>query len=92
MLEYNYPERFDGVDIYTVHYRENRLLKEWGSLGQFVGFDYGGDNLCLLTAAQGHNRYLFDLPKIEFVRLVTEGKPLPVVQFGKPVQHRYRRR
>ncbi|WP_164860741.1 competence protein CoiA [Parasedimentitalea marina] len=92
MLEDNYPERFDGVDIYTVYYEETRLLKEWGALGVIVGFDYGGDNLCLLTAAQGYSRYLFDFPKAEFVRRVIEGKPLPVVQFAKPVQRRYRRR
>jgi hypothetical protein len=92
MLEYNYSERFDGVDIYTVHHKETRLLKEWGSLGRIVGFDYGGDNLCLLTAAQGHNRYLFDFPKAEFSKSIIEGKPLPVVQFGKPTQRRYRRR
>jgi competence protein CoiA len=88
MLEYSYPERFSGVDIYTVHHEATRLLKEWGSLGRFIGFDYGGDNLCLLTAAQGHHRYLFDLPKSEFIRLITEGEPLPVVQFGKPVRQR----
>lgn len=92
MLEYNSPQRFDGVDIYTVHHKETRLLKEWGSLGRIVGLDYGGDNLSLLTAAQGYNRYLFDFPKAEFSKSIIDGKPLPVVQFGKSTQHRYRRR
>lgn len=91
MLEHNYPERFDGVDIYTVHQEETRLLKEWGSLGRIVGFDYGGRNLCLLTAAQGHKRYLFDFPKAEFIKSIIEGRPLPVVQFKKPSYRRRRR-
>ena len=93
MLSENRPERFDGVDIYTVYCEETRLLKEWGSLGVIVGFDYGGDNLCLLTASQGQSRYLFDFPKAEFSQLVTEGKTIAGwVQFQKPVQRRYRRR
>ena len=92
MLSENRPQRFDAVDIYTVYSEETRLLKEWGSLGRIVGFDFGGDNLCLLTAAQGRSRYLFDFPKAEFARLVIEGKPLPVVQFGKPATQGYRRR
>lgn len=92
MLSENRPKRFDGVDIYTVYCEETRLLKEWGSLGVIVGFDYAGDNLSLLTASQGQNRYLFDFPKAEFAQLVTEGKPLPVVQFENPVPPRYRRR
>jgi hypothetical protein len=92
MLSEHYPERFDGVDIYTVYCEETRLLKDWGSLGRIVGFDFGGENLCLLTAAQGRSRYLFDFPKAEFARLVTEGKPLPKVQFGQPTQRRYQRR
>lgn len=92
MLSEHYPERFDGVDIYTVYCEETRLLKDWGSLGRIVGFDFGGENLCLLTAAQGRSRYLFDFPKAEFARLVTEGKPLPKVQFGQPTQRGYQRR
>jgi len=92
MLSENYPERFDGVDIYTVYYEETRLLKEWGSLGRIVGFDFGGENLCLLTAAQGRYRYLFDFPKAEFAKLIIEGKQLPKVQFGKSIQRGYRRR
>jgi hypothetical protein len=84
--------RFDGIDIHTVHVEETRLLKEWGSLGRIVGFDYGGDSLCLLTAAQGRRRYLFDFSKAEFVMSIIEGKPLPRVQFGEPVRSRYRRR
>ncbi len=92
MLEYSYSERFDGVDIHTVYVEETRLLKEWGSLGRIVGFDYGGDNLFLLTAAQGRRRYLFDFPKLEFVQSIIEGKPLPRVQFGEPVRSRYPRR
>ena len=92
MLSEHYPERFDGVAIYTVYCEETRLLKDWGSLGRIVGFDFGGENLCLLTATQGRSRYLFDFPKAEFARLVTEGKPLPKVQFGQPTQRGYRRR
>lgn len=92
MLSEHYPERFDGVDIYTVYCEETRLLKDWGSLGRIVGFDFGGENLCLLTAAQDRSRYLFDFPKAEFARLVTEGKPLPKVQFGQPTQRGYLRR
>jgi hypothetical protein len=92
MLSENYPERFDGVDIYTVYCEETRLLKEWGSLGKIVGFDFGGENLCMLTAAQGRSRYLFDFPKVEFARLISEGRPLPVVQFAEPTQRSYRRR
>lgn len=92
MLSEHYPERFDGVDIYTVYCEETRLLKDWGSLGRIVGFDFGGENLCLLTAAQGRSRYLFDFPKAEFARLVTEGNPLPKVQFGQPTQRGYQRR
>lgn len=92
MLSEHYPERFDGVDIYTVYCEETRLLKDWGSLGRIVGFDFGGENLCLLTAAQDRSRYLFDFPKAEFARLVTEGKPLPKVQFGQPTQRGYQRR
>ena len=92
MLSENYPERFDGVNIYTVYCEETRLLKEWGSLGKIVGFDFGGDNLCLLTAAQGRSRYLFDFPKVEFAKLISEGSPLPVVQFAKPVQRGFSRR
>jgi len=92
MLSENYPERFDGVDIYTVYCEETRLLKEWGSLGKIVGFDFGGENLCLLTAAQGRSRYLFNFPKVEFARLISEGRPLPVVQFAEPTQRGYRRR
>ncbi|MEP3344912.1 MAG: competence protein CoiA family protein [Litoreibacter sp.] len=92
MLSENYPQRFDGVDIYTVYCEETRLLKEWGSLGKIVGFDFGGDNLCLLTAAQGRSRYLFDFSKAEFARSIIEGSPLPVVQFAKPTQRGYRRR
>ena len=92
MLSENYPERFDGVDIYTVYCEETRLLKEWGSLVKIVGFDFGGENLCLLTAAQGRSRYLFDFPKVEFARLISEGRPLPVVQFAEPTQRGYRRR
>ena len=92
MLSEHYPERFDGVEIYTVYCEETRLLKDWGSLGRIVGFDFGGENLCLLTAAQGRSRYLFDFPKAEFARLVTEGKPLPKVQFGHPNQRGYQRR
>lgn len=92
MLSENYPQRIDGVDIYTVHYKETRLLKEWGSLGKIVGFDFGGENLCLLTATQGMSRYLFNFPKAEFAKLIAEGKPLPVVQFGKPAQRGYHRR
>ena len=92
MLSEHYPERFDGVDIYTVYCEETRLLKDWGSLGRIVGFDFGGENLCLLTAAQGRSRYLFDFPKAEFARLVIEGKPLPKVQFGQPTQRGYQRR
>ena len=84
--------RFDGVDIYTVYCEETRLLKEWGSLGKIVGFDFGGENLCLLTAAQGRSRYLFDFPKVEFARLISEGRPLPVVQFAEPTQRGYRGR
>ncbi|WP_460274771.1 competence protein CoiA [Celeribacter sp. ULVN23_4] len=92
MLDYISPERFDGVDIYTVHQNATRLLKEWGSLRRTVGFDYGGDNLCLLTADQGQQRYLFDFPKAEFTRSIIEGRPLPVFQFKMPTQRRYRRR
>lgn len=86
MLSENRPKRFDGVDIYTVGSYETRLLTEWGSLGKFVGFDFGGENLCLLTAAQGHNRYLFDFSKAEFAKIIIDGGPLPVVLFGKPTQ------
>ncbi len=92
MLSENRPERFDGVDIYDVYCEETRLLKEWGSLRKIVGFDFGCDSLFLRTAGQGQSRYLFDYPKAEFTRLVTEGKQLPTVQFGKPVQHGYSRR
>jgi hypothetical protein len=92
MFSENRAERFDGVDIYTVYCEESRLLKEWGSLGRIVGFDFGGDNLCLLTASQGRSRYLFDFPKAEFAKSITEGSPLPVVQFAKPTQRGYRRR
>lgn len=92
MLSEHRAERFDGVDIYTVYCQETRLLKEWGSLGRIVGFDFGGDNLCLLTAAQGSSRYLFDLPKAEFAELIAEGKRLPMVKLGKPAPLSYRRR
>lgn len=92
MLSENRPERFDSVNIYNIYCEETRLLKEWGSLGKIVGFDFGGDNLCLLTAAQGRRRYLFNFPKAELARLIAEDKPLPVVQFGKPAQRGYRRR
>lgn len=92
MLSEHHPERFDGVDIYTVYCEETRLLKDWGSLGRIIGFDFGGENLCLLTAYQGGNRYLFDFPKTEFARLVTEGRPLPVVQFGQPSRRGYKGR
>jgi len=92
MFSENRAERFDGVDIYTVYCEEARLLKEWGSLGRIVGFDFGGDNLCLLTVSQGRSRYLFDFPKAEFAKSITEGSPLPVVQFAKPTQRGYRRR
>lgn len=92
MLSDHRPQRFDGVEIYTVWYQEIRLLKEWGSLGRFVGFDFGGENLCLLTAAQGSSRYLFDFPKAEFSRSIIEGKPIPQVQFEKPTQRGYRSR
>jgi hypothetical protein len=92
LLEDHHPQRFDGVDIYTVHADETRLLKEWGSLGKIVGFDFGGDHLCLLTAAQRWSRYLFDFPKAQFVKSVLEAKPLPKVQFGEPVRRSYRRR
>ena len=61
-------------------------------MGKIVGFDFGGDNLCLLTAAQGRSRYLFDFPKVEFAKLISAGSPLPVVQFAKPVQRGFRRR
>ncbi len=63
MLSEHYPERFDGVDIYTVSCKNTRLLKNWGSLGNIVGFDFGGHNLCLLTAAQGRSRYLLISPR-----------------------------
>lgn len=92
MLSENRPQRFDGVDIYTVFYKETRLLTEWGSLGKIVGFDFGGENLCLLTASQGSKRYLFDYSKAEFSKAISEGQPLPVVQFGKPAQPGYRSR
>ena len=99
MLSENRPQRFpsvegvsvDYVDIYTVDHNETRLLKEWGSLCRIVGFDFGGENLCLLTSVQGMRRYLFDLPKADFAKLITEGKPLPVVQFRKPAQRGFRR-
>ena len=58
-------------------------------MGKIVGFDFGGDNLCLLTAAQGRSRYLFDFPKAEFAKLISEGSPLPVVQFAEPVRRDY---
>ena len=92
MLDWCRTERFGDVDIHTVHYNETRLLREWGSIGRIVGFDFGGDHLSLLTAAQGTSRYLFDFPKAAFVKSVTEGEPLPTVQFKKPVQRRHRRR
>ena len=92
MLSEHRPQRFDGVDIYDVWYQETRLLKEWGSLGRFIGFDFGGDHLCMLTAAQGYSRYIFDFPKMEFARLITEGEPLPCVQFEKPKQRGSRSR
>ena len=60
--------------------------------GEEAGFDYGGDNLRLLTAAQGRRRYLFDFPKAKFVQSIMERKPLPRVQLGEPVWNRYRRR
>lgn len=89
MLSENRRERFDGVDIYTVYCEETRLLKEWGSMGKIVGFDFGGENLCLLTAAQGRSRYLFDFSKEEFAKLINEGRPLPVVQFAEPTRRGY---
>ncbi|MBY6165928.1 hypothetical protein KUW14_08735 [Pseudooceanicola nitratireducens] len=92
MLASNYPQRFDGVDIYTVYYRETRLLQEWGSLGRIIGFDFGGENICLLTAAQNMSRYLHHFPKSEFVRLISNGEPLPKVQFQQPRQRGLRRR
>jgi len=91
MLSEHSPERFDGVDIYTVYDQETRLLDEWGSLGRFVGFDFGGDSVCLLTAVQGPRIYLFEFSKAEFTRLIIAGEPLPRVQFGKPVQRGRRR-
>lgn len=84
LLSENRGKRFDGVDIYTVDRYETRLLKDWGSLGRFIGFDFGGDNLFLLTQAQGHLRYLFDLPKTEFVECIRKGAPLPQVQLAHP--------
>lgn len=93
MLEHCRRERFDGVDIYTVYESQTRLLKEWGSLGCIVGFDFGGDNICLLTAAQGRQRYLFDFSKNEFARILIEGQYLPRVQFGQPqIRRTYSRR
>ena len=85
------PQRFDGVDIYTVYILDTRLLKAWGSLERFIGFDFGGDSLCLLTAAQHDWRYLFDFPKEKFVRSGIAGEPLPRVLFGKPVKRGLRR-
>lgn len=66
------------MSFHRIYVEETRLLREWGSLGRIVGFDYGGDNLCLLTAAQGRRRYLFDFPKAEFVQSIKDGKPLPM--------------
>lgn len=92
MLQENRSEIFDGVKIYTVWEAETRLLKEWGSIGRFVGFDFGGDTLCLLTAAQNNSRYLFDYPKDAFVDALTKGHPLPRVVFERPRTRGYRRR
>jgi competence protein CoiA len=92
MLTDAYPKRFDGVDIYSVHFKSTRLLADWGSIGRIVGFDFGGDSIFLLTAAQNDTRYLFDLPKIEFIRLINSNLALPKVQFGKPVATSYQRR
>jgi hypothetical protein len=92
MLSEYRPQRIDGIDIYTVHVLDTRLLKEWGSLGRFIGFDFGGDSLCLLTAAQHNWRYLFDFPKEKFVQSVIAEEPLPRVLFGKPVKRGRRRR
>jgi competence protein CoiA len=92
MLSENRPQRFDGVDIYTVYAQETRLLTEWGALGRFIGFDFGGDRLCLLTAAQGNSRYIFDFSKEKFAQSVIAGEPLPRVLFGKPTQRGRRRR
>ena len=50
MLSENHPQRLDGVDIYTVYSEETRLLKDWGSVGRIVGFDFGGDSLPILRA------------------------------------------
>lgn len=92
MLDWCHTQRFDRVDIHTVPFNETRLLREWGSLRKIVGFDYGGDNLCLLTGAQGSSLYLFDFPKSKFVTLVSKGEPLPTVQFGEPDRRGSRRR
>ena len=92
MLSECYSQKFDGVYIHTVYAEETRLLKDWGSLGRIVGFDFGGENLCLLTAAQGRKRYLFDFPKAKFTDLIAENKQLPVVQFGNPSPSGYLRR
>lgn len=90
MLTETYPQRFDGVDIYSVHFKSTRLLADWGSIGRIVGFDFGGDTICLLTAAQDMTRYLFDFPKSEFIRLINGNLALPKVQFGPPVATSYR--
>jgi competence protein CoiA len=92
MLINVHPKRFDEVDIYSVHFKSIRLLAEWGSIGRIVGFDFGGDTIFLLTAEQKETKYLFNLPKSEFIRFINGNLALPKVQFGPPVATSYRRR
>ena len=92
MVSYHYPKRFDGVDVYTVHAHETRLLKEWGSIVPYVGFDFGGDTLCLLTNGQNRLRYLFDIQKDKFAKMIAAKEPLPFVLLGQPNRNQYRRR
>ncbi|MBY6164878.1 hypothetical protein KUW14_03365 [Pseudooceanicola nitratireducens] len=90
MISYHRPQRFGGVDIYTVYAHETRLLKEWGSIVPYVGFDFGDDTLCLLTNGQSELRYLFNIQKDKFAKMIAEKEPLPVVVLGQPKSNRYR--
>ena len=70
--------------VFQVWHNDARLLKEWVCLGVIIAFDFGKDDVLLLRRVRNSCVYLFEYPKIELVKTVSENKNFPDIQFGEP--------
>lgn len=76
--------------VHEVRLHHCRLLREWASVGVFVAFDFGHDDVWILRRNHGDVVLGFFYQKERLVSHISEGSGFPDIQYGKPQRRTFR--